>query len=1145
MLWTAAAFVLMQSGWTHFYDQHVRIDATRIVLHAGDGRELYFDVISPGQSTRNHAEKLDLSRHADFISIHTQQGLMFIYSPVHGRSGSYPLTRIEDRSGNNIRLSYDAYGHLTKITDSVGRAIHCQNDNFGRLTYLRIPHPNQAQEQLVVARFEYDANGDLVTVYDALDQPFCYQYKFHLLIREINRNGLSFYFAYDGIDKDAYCVRTWGDGGIYDHVLTYDKLKNVTIVENSLGNKTTYICSGAGIVTNIIDPLGNKSSRMYDEFFRITKEVDELSLITAYEYDERGNCTKIIRPNGSELTVVFNDKDQPIQAVDFIGGVWMWKYNRLGRLIGRTDSLNRETRFRYDGKLLSELIDPAGQKTILNYDYHGNLISLIEPNGAITTWQYDRLGRCVSVTDPKGNTQRNVFDLLGRITHVQERDGNIREQVYDAEGHITKAKDRSYEVFFEYGGMGRMTARIQSGTRVEFVYDTEQQLIGIRNAHGVPYLFEPDPNGRTAAEIDFYSTRRAFIRDAKGRVKSVLRADITISRYKYDVLDNVMKVEHSDGYAETFVYRPDGELMEASNPFAKIRFERDMLGRITKEWLQEHWVASKYDVFGRRVDIQSSFGISQKIQCNQVGAVEKISLYEGNESWPVPWEVRFTRDQMGLELERMLPGGIKATYQRDAVGRPVSHTVYRYDGLLRKREYQWDVNDRLQYIVDSLTGTTYFHHDLFGNLISAQESNGENIFRISDAVGNLFRTEDRSDRIYGAAGQLLKSLGPKGWTSYEYDAEGNFAKKIEPDNREWIYRWNGVGMLTKVIRPDGEIVEFEYDPLSRRLCKKFKGQMTHWAWDGNKPLHEWIEKDVEQTPADAVTSNTPDSDDIRARRLDAMLAGYPANGPPTSPSRMNLVTWIFEPGSYAPLAKIANGRRYGIVADNVGVPVAMFDGTGTVTWAADLNIYGEVKHLKGNKDNCPFRFPGQYEDEETGLYYNRFRYYDPETGRFISQDPIGLQAGFSPYAYVKSPAWQKDPLGLFNEWDVAPYGQHKGVGDGLDAHELLQSKWLREHGFGDRASAVGKENPAIAIDPQLHKQINADQRAAGLYDTDTILKQTAQENIDANAKILQARAEQKLIAEGMNPADAARIAEQRVSQMGEETEAFAKKHGCM
>ena len=98
---------------------------------------------------------------------------------------------------------------------------------------------------------------------------------------------------------------------------------------------------------------------------------------------------------------------------------------------------------------------------------------------------------------------------------------------------------------------------------------------------------------------------------------------------------------------------------------------------------------------------------------------------------------------------------------------------------------------------------------------------------------------------------------------------------------------------------------------------------------------------------------------------------------------------MFEPGTFAPLAKMEGEKRYGVVTDHLGTPRMMADEAGALAWKAQLDVYGVAQNdvaLTG----CPWRWPGQYEDEETGLFYNRFRYYDPEAGRYVSQDPIGL-----------------------------------------------------------------------------------------------------------------------------------------------------------
>jgi RHS repeat-associated protein len=128
----------------------------------------------------------------------------------------------------------------------------------------------------------------------------------------------------------------------------------------------------------------------------------------------------------------------------------------------------------------------------------------------------------------------------------------------------------------------------------------------------------------------------------------------------------------------------------------------------------------------------------------------------------------------------------------------------------------------------------------------------------------------------------------------------------------------------------------------------------------------------------------------------------------------NITTWVFEEGSFRPAAKITEDKNYSIITDYLGTPVQMYDEKGEKTWEMELDIYGKVRTFAGRSlSDCPFRWQGQYEDSETGLYYNRHRYYDPEMGCYLSQDPIRL-AGNNPtlYGYVKDPNSWVDVFGL-------------------------------------------------------------------------------------------------------------------------------------
>lgn len=112
----------------------------------------------------------------------------------------------------------------------------------------------------------------------------------------------------------------------------------------------------------------------------------------------------------------------------------------------------------------------------------------------------------------------------------------------------------------------------------------------------------------------------------------------------------------------------------------------------------------------------------------------------------------------------------------------------------------------------------------------------------------------------------------------------------------------------------------------------------------------------------------------------------------------NLVTWVYDGTSFTPVAKVAGGERYTIVHDYLGTPTQAYDSGGNLVWEMLLDVYGGVMESRGDRSLVPFRYQRQYEDTETGLYYNRFRYYSPKMGMYISSDPIGL-AGNTPTLY--------------------------------------------------------------------------------------------------------------------------------------------------
>ena len=204
----------------------------------------------------------------------------------------------------------------------------------------------------------------------------------------------------------------------------------------------------------------------------------------------------------------------------------------------------------------------------------------------------------------------------------------------------------------------------------------------------------------------------------------------------------------------------------------------------------------------------------------------------------------------------------------------------------------------------------------------------------------------------------------------------------------------------------------------------------------------------------------------------------------------NLTTWVYEEGSLVPTAKLSEGKSYSIVSDYLGRPAQAYDDKGKLVWLVEFDIYGRIReNLFNNKSFIPFRQLGQYEDVETGLYYNRFRYYNPETGLYISQDPIKL-AGNNPnfYAYVHDSNTMVDVIGLC-EYEFKDV--NKKIQNILKDFEDKIKKLKPNAQIGFRGSAStsvkGPHKGNVPFDPQ-NFDIDVFVVSDKLYDSDVFSK---------------------------------------------------------
>ncbi len=1072
-------------GVASTYDRCVELvpEEDGIALRLHDGRVAAFPWLEHNQQAYNRQEQITLYRLDDgsfkAYEHKTNRNLLFTYLESYTK---YRLERIENPSGYGIQLHIDR-GQLQKIEDSAGRVFQVDNDLNGHIISIAL----QTDQGLkTIVRYQYDEHENMTHIYDALNQATEMEYNHHLMVKKTDRNGQSFYWEYDGEVTGARCIHTYGDGGYQEGWIEYHNEEGYNLVTDANGATTTYWYTPEGLVTEIIDPLGNSRQMQYTDFMELYREIDEVGNITGYTYNEDGLLTSKMFADGSEQVFLYDENGQLSLAIDPEGNKTVYSYvdNHPHLIHNVVEADNSITTFSYDDYERIRTIQNNDNTSSIEYDEAHNVVKFTDTQGHSTQWKYNIWGK-VQQVHRNQSAQRFSYDELGRVTQVIGADKNHTQFAYNAYDEVVEAKDKHHHVRFQYTPLGSIALREENGVKIRFEYDKMEQLQALTNEHNEYYRFVRNKRGDIIQETGFDHLERRYLRDQRGFVQRTLRPNGRYTEYEYDALGKITRAEYHDGTWESFTYDKLGRLVEARNQDNCITLLRDEMGRIVQEQQSSglpeeegYTIQSEYNKNGQRISLTSSLGANIQHQYNELGqrilTRAQAQDEEGNSEHT--WQAAIQYNELGLEIERSLTGGIVSTFTYDQAGRPVQHQVKRgvHDAYLRS--YQWDANHRLTETIDALKqGKIKYAYDAFGNLASAKYQDGSYDYKLPDKLGNLFETQDRSDKIYGPGGKLLQD---KQW-QYHYDAEGNLIRKtkyqeeaieqrqdqdllkplpqkpnfwqrlfgtgnrFEPEEQgtkppetmrwqsgDWAYSWQANGMLQSVQTPNGEVIEFEYDALGRRTAKlnMTQQQIFRYIWDGNVLLHEW-NYDLGERPNRI-------SDELGRLFLDR------------EENTTNLTTWVFDEGSFVPSAKLVGDEVYSIVSDYLGTPIQAYDRTGNQVWERELDIYGKLR--KGDKDFCPFLYQGQYYDEEVKLAYNRFRYYSPDTGMYISQDPIGLNgnnANF--YAYTKDSNIWIDLFGLTGTY-IFTDGTNSYIGKGP---ERRMETSIKQRLNGNKATA--------------------------------------------------------------------------------------------
>ncbi|QEN90083.1 hypothetical protein FZC33_28920 [Labrys sp. KNU-23] len=950
------------------------------------------------------------------------------------------LTSLTDALGHKTEYSYDAFGNLRFEIDPEGR----------RSTY--VWNEDGALKQSIDAeangwQWTYDEKGNLEQVI----RPD--RYGFEIVN---NENGQP--------------VKVMRSDGMLEQ-RSYDEHHDLIALQSFRGEITRLERDGFGRVIAVIDPLGQ---------------------VTRLNYDDGAggdfwSPAAMTRPDGVRLVQRFDGGDGMITAVDGEGRQTIYRYGPFGLLESLEDASGGVLRFSYDhAARLAGVRNQLNRVWTFVRDAAGRVIQEEDFDGLAIDYGYDVVGRLIESRYPDGVRLHFAYDKSGLLVREEtSASGAILDQAapedvtrfwYDGRGLLAKAENASALVEYARDEVGRIIAESVNGRSVESAYD----CCGNRVSR--------DIGGRLVKS--FY--------DPLGAVTRIAIGDHAPLFFKRDALGRELARESAAGFRLEQAYDEIGQLVRQSagtSPAPRgsglepaLTAERAARGPAAAPAMERLYGWDKafapiaiadaawgkldyaHDANGQITQTRFGDGAGERFRydaaLNTAGFGEGVSSDVGSLGvTPAIAGSSYDGSGQGRGIQGWLlssggrvklatgPQGERIALEHDVRGRVVERRVERKGFRVKVWRYEWDAKDRLVRCVTPVGKAWRYGYDPFGRRVwkvrefSATEARqyAAHLKGMVDtaALASISVTAAESERSRLDAARL-EALGLAGMSSSSTGIGGG-------GERAGLFGVPVVGVA--------------------------------FGWDG-----------------DVIAEEAP-------LRLDGSIDWNKAE------------RWHYEPNSFRPLAyEASDGTLSYIVTDHLGTPREMFEESGKLRWAAEYRTWGEMRRLwvagaandnaSGNDDRwaevlaplerplqsdgpvegganprgggriygalalkeesdvvtqarflCPIRFQGQWEDEESSLYYNRFRYYDPLAGQYASPDPIGFRGGPRTHAYVVDPNLWVDPWGLAQT--ASSLGGCKELGEQAE----------RIHNLAGSARAIA--NSAVAIFEGTNGQLYA------------------------------------------------------------------------
>ncbi|AXL50736.1 YD repeat protein [Paraburkholderia caffeinilytica] len=804
----------------------------------------------------------------------------------------------------------------------------------------------------------------------------------------------------------------------------------ITGITSPNGRKLTFTtvagARGTRLVSRVTDPLNRQVSYTYDSQDRLTQVTDAGGGVWKYGWDSKSRLVSVTDPEGNlQVASTYDDNDRVVaqkladgstfglaytvtggnvtktEVTDRRGSIRRLEFDANGRVVRNTYPAGQPEQqvqtFTYDATGRVTNLTAGDRQYTYGYDGNGNRVSEADQFGTLIQRTFDSYSQLL--TDAQaGDWQRGVatvytYDTRGNLLTITDRLGNRTTQTNDSQGRPLTVTDALRGVTkFTYTGADLTSVTDPLNRTTQFTSDAVGRVTAVQDPLGNTTKRTLDALDRTTELTDALNGVTRFTWDRNGHLLSQADPKGVTTRYAYNAIGRPVSKTDPLGHNETYTWNSAGQLASVTDRRGQLRvYTYDAAGRLQSTYFMPDGnpkakpvrsLGYSRDAFGRLQDTSDSGndrapGGTSAYYDSVTGKLSQWFDSSANQQGRV-W-FRYAADSRDLARIEMKDAVV--TYSRDAGHRvtQIQYEVngeaprtfgYTYDALGRRSQatlangmtaiYTWDA-------ASQLTGITYKRADgsVLGDLTYGYDPGG----RRTKAGGSLAKVDlpqAVNDAQYNAANQLTRWSG----RTMAYDLNGNLAS--DGANQ---YSWNPQDLLAGMT--GGVTASFSYDIFGRRRDQTVNGRRTQSFWLG-----------------DELAFTIADGDYAHRVR---QFSPYPESG--------------LDELTYRRIGDDAGQDRY-VLRDGNNNVIALTDANQQSQTQYRFEPYGKTTPT-GVADPNAQQYTGR-ENDGTGLYYYRNRYYSPQTGRFISEDPIGWASGqTNAYAYVNgNPVSNSDPYGL-------------------------------------------------------------------------------------------------------------------------------------